>query len=456
MALEVGGIYQDMLNISKETKEAESWKYVVEVIVDGVAKPVLNLNKYRVEMQPVKEGQYRFRDIKILVVTVTKTMYRKFMYPNKEKLKVKITRQKKASHILEDIVENQEFVYRALLADNEDMDLLNKGVPEEYVQDEENLQSTEVVLQLIDPIALEIEHATTGGVWRNNTMQEILRDAMSYDLGESKPTNQLTAKSFDRIRGVDVVLPSNQKVYRQLIIPVGTRIVDVPNYLQQEEGGVYTTGVGAYLQDGLWYIYPMLDFNRVREDKRRLVIVSLPENEVPQLEKSYIQDGKTTIIATTGVLDIDDNTESSFINDGVGITYVPASAIMSKMIDVTDTDTKSRYNETVKNIAIEKRDDDYNPSTFANNTITNNPFKELEKKASSLGRVITLVWKISNHSLLYPGMPVNIIYVKDGMPTNINGILISHITEISTRKQVITENDYFSNTQLEVFIPKHS
>ena len=289
-----------------------------------------------------------------------------------------------------------------------------------------------------------------GGILKNVTMEEALVTLMGYGLNGEQGTEALKRPEYRGLRGVDVVPPSNTKRYKQIVIPVGTRIVDLPNYLQSRYG-VYSTGIGRFLQNGRWYIFPIKDFNLFTKRSRTLTIANLPEAEVPAIDKTYMMRGDKLYVAATGQVIINDESEEMFHRVANGLRYFPSSNLLDDMSTPKDNTLTTRLSETLKEFTISERRDGLNQAYFVSGLYTDNPFRMVSEASGILGRFFDVTWFKSDHSLLYPGMPVKLLFVKGGVLRELSGVLVGSQVSVSQVEAGIGSRQYMGTTTLRIF-----
>ena len=101
---------------------------------------------------------------------------------------------------------------------------------------------------------------------------------------------------------------------------------------------------------------------------------------------------------------------------------------------------------------IASRSDDLDFAPYVEGMFTDNPYKETAKLAETLGKRMSLTWNRSDHRLLYPGMPVQLMYMKKGRLVTLHGILTGSNTDIFSASEGQTNTTFQSNTRLRLFV----
>lgn len=381
-------------------------------------------------------------DVIMVKVIIPLGKYATYIYPKKENLDITI----KATPIGEvgdniDAESNTKITrYSAVLVDTGNPTLQNGGqfIYSEDQQDRGELK--EVYFQLIDKSVDSIRMSSLGGVFRGCTVGDVIAGVLG---GESKKKKL--------IKGVNMVDSANQVVKDSIIVPHGTRLMDLPQYLHKSLG-VYGAGLGYYLTDGYWYVYPCYDVARYSKNKRNVTIVNVPENRFPDIERTYRVDGTNVVILATGSTTSLDNTDSEQLTHGSGVRFADASKIMEESTSTSGNKTTVSRSAINNEVAAVERADGKNYAPVSKNSITSNQLFELSKLARRMGSVIALVWENSNPDLIYPDTMVKLKYLKQDEIIETVGVVLKayHFTEMA-RVGIVGER-YKTRTVISIFV----
>lgn len=187
-----------------------------------------------------------------------------------------------------------------------------------------------IKFQLQSPAAERIRLWSVGVPVLDQTPGDTLRGIFS---AVSKAVNlQLT----DKIKGVEMFPPNNQEKRKHILIPHGMKLHQVPHYIQNKCGGIYSAGLGFYLQNLVWYIWPLYDLKRHAQARESLTFIIISPNQLNSTEKTWRSTEKQTIVLITGGAQHLDNTEESFYNQGSGVRFTKASSVVSSPGVATD------------------------------------------------------------------------------------------------------------------------
>lgn len=413
--------YEELIRMTEVPAMAVSWAFEAKILVDGESVGVSNV----LHVNNIGNYGERYYGDHLLTVQVDPLAY-KAMNNNPNKIKVELVRAQMSVDGLE-YTEVKRFTlkYNAFLTDAKNSSILSKNgwntVNGDNVEQLSNL--IPVTLHLIEPIVAEMRFAETGGVFKNVTLEEVLKIVLGYGLGPEPIKPLLEDLTYTGIRGVDVIPPDNQRRYKHIVIPVGSRLVNIPKYLQ-ETYGIYNTGLGWHIEKQRCFVYPLL--RNVDYDKRHkvLTILNVPTKEIPVMERTFMLRDSQVYVFSTGETKHYDRVEHVQNNIGNGIRFSRASDLVDFMEDTTVNKSIWDVNKTVKAMLVDKRPDEKQNVRFVDNRITDNPYKYLSKLSSGLGTTVEINWDYADPLLLYPGMQVKLLYMDEGEVKSLDGVLI--------------------------------
>lgn len=223
----------------------------------------------------------------------------------------------------------------------------------------------------------------------------------------------------------------NTNANAQVIIPPGTRLVDVPDYLQnKDEYGVYSKGLGSFYKQNYWWIYPLFNCNLADTHHRPIDIIRVPKDKIPTLDYTfYISDVALTVIATGDAMHRD-HADIRKQNEGVGKRVIQSSAISGETGNhytkgrsvITRADTLQEYK-----LSDRKNEQEYVPM---DPNPTSNMAAVLSVNAYNEGEVIDVEWHNGDTGYLEPGHPLRYQYIgADDQLIIRKGVLIGYRTD---------------------------
>lgn len=263
--------------------------------------------------------------------------------------------------------------------------------------------------QLIDKGYAKIRNVPASNIF----MMANVRDALMTIMEQS--TQGIGLTGYDRYKGLELYEPvDNVNNYRQIIFPSGTRLKDVPQFLQNHnEHGVYSKGLGSFYKQNHWWIYPLYNTERVKTHPRPLNLIRVPQNKIPDLNSTFYVTPTALTIILTGKADHTDQADIRKQNDGVGQRLIMGDAIAGdtghhynagKAI-TTRADSMQEYKLSDRRNGEEWIPIDPNP--------TGNIMVSLSENARNQGEILQVEWRNGDTGYLEPGHPLTYQYFYD-------------------------------------------
>ncbi|MFL9998857.1 hypothetical protein [Paraburkholderia sediminicola] len=335
---------------------------------------------------------------------------------------------------------------QATLRDTGDPQLLGQSVNAAH-QDALDLNNfLEVQFQLLDKSLEQLRMLSIGGIWRGCTVGDFLRTTLTRYARAAVVDETL------KVIGVDMVPPSNQDVRDHVVIPHGTKLMDVPDYVQQQCGGIYSTGLGSYLRDRYWYLYPALDVARIDQAEDIATIIVVPPKRFAGIERTYRQDPGNLVIIASGDVKFQTDATARQLNQGNGVRYADASRIMDGFVTpLNGRAIASRGNLNSEYITVQ-RPNGLNNVQMSPTRVTANPYVQASALARRNGSVISVLWENSNDELLKPSMMLNILYLLNDQVQVLRGVLLKTQTSVAMAGTGLVGGRHISSTGLSCFV----
>lgn len=320
-------------------------------------------------------------------------------------------------------------------------------------KDDLNQHGTVTVnLQLLNRLAEPLRIKTTGGIFKNVLMSDVIKGIMG---GESL---KILIDGKPGLQAIDVVKPDNPDTKKHVIVPHGTRVLSVPTWLQTKMGGVYNSDIGTYLQSykGLMtmFVYPLFNTKRFNTEVPRVVFFTTPKQQTSGIEKTFRTVDKTTFVLITGDKVYTDDGEAEYMDSGVGFRLTDARGFMKKPVELTKEGPIGNRQRLNTEVAVMDRLDGLNYLPIADVEISANPFVEYSKVQRRNGAKMDLVWENSDPSLLYPGMPCKVAHMQGTQVIQTDGVVLG----VHALTQVVGTGSlrqlYKVNTVVSVFLDK--
>lgn len=287
-----------------------------------------------------------------------------------------------------------------------------------YKLDDHSLDSNatiELELQLVDLEIYALSAVDTVGVYNNATMKDVLvSDIVNSFNSVSFGTGSLSEKIY-----LDLVEPDNTNTYGQVIIPTGTKTINLPSFLQSSNSyGIYNAGLGTYFQkynysssdtkDGYLFIYPLFDVKRFDKANYKAMFF-LPHLPTQGLDRTFTVDGDVLKIIPRydkTTMNFGDNALTSI---GDGIAFADNDNISRSFRNIENGKTVSGSSSTDMKVQTmkERKDGRHNINYIGP---TNNPYRARSELIKNTLTLFQFKWEKCDIDLIYPGMPCCVIY----------------------------------------------
>lgn len=289
----------------------------------------------------------------------------------------------------------------------------------------------EIHLEIVDRSAEALRIKTTGGAFRNVTPESVITSVLA---GESL---KVLVDGKPSIDGIDVVKPDNSEKIPNLIIPHGTKITSVPTFLHQDICGVYNRGIGTFLQKykkkKRWYVYPTYDTERFDGKDPKVIFYLVPQNRLPNLDRSYKEDGDILKVVISAQRIYTDSAELNLMNKGSGYRMPDARSFMKKPVEMGSDGPVGSRTRLNHEVSIKAREDGLNYVPVVSGP-SSNPFLQRSIVLSHYLAQYDFVWENGDSNLIYPGMPCKCLYLSQGKVQSLKGTIL-FTTSVSTKNE---------------------
>lgn len=407
------------------------------------------ISPYRVEsIDIVRQYLSDYSDTIVITVVFPLGIYMNRVYPYKDNLVANIFRNAIGEMSTEVNAEKDitTQVYRAILIETGDPQMEHNypAVGNEDDADISNLVT--IQFQLIDQALEYLRLKTVGGIIRQTNPGSVVKGILTQQ------SRNLPIEVESGVYGVEMVNPDNQEIRDHIIIPHGTKLVDLPQYVQDKCGGVYSSGMGVYLQTGYWYVYPELNTDRANKTPRVLTVFNIPANRFPHIERTYRRTSNQVIIISTGNVKHKDDSETVQLNQGNGVRFTDSRTLFDEVGKTANNRTTITRNKNNTEVRANQRRSGLDNVQVADQRFTNNTFAEMSKLARRFGQFIQLTWHNSNPSLIKPGMPTKFYYIKDDQVVEVNGVVVGAHHYIELNGQGIEQRRHVTNSSITLFV----
>lgn len=303
-----------------------------------------------------------------------------------------------------------------------------------------------ISFQLINKNLDQLRMASVGGIFRQTTGEKVVKALLTQE------SQKVEIDENQKILGVDMVPANNQKVRDHVLIPQGTKLMNLPAFIQNKCGGLYSSGIGYYLQGRYWYLYPCYDTSRFENAKSTLTVINVPKNKLPGIERTYRKDGSNLTVLATGDVSIKNPSESLQLSLGNGVRFSDASQFMDGFVSTKNNRSLASRGKTNSEVVSQRRASGNNNVHLSDQPINANAYAEYSKLAPRSGFIIGLTWENSNPSLLIPGMPIQLLYLDEDLIQTVYGVLLKAHHFIQPKGQAMMAGQHITNSALAFFV----
>lgn len=446
MEIEQSSLYREIEQIITSPAKPVSFVWVAQIHANGETHNALKV----LSLDIVCDYELKYADEILLTVMLPGGTYAKRIYPYQTTLEITLFKYplNETGEVGNPNAPLETERYTATLLDKGNP-IVEGNASNAPTEDALNLTSMmEIQFQLVNKALEQLRMISVGGKYRYCTVEEVVKAVL---------TNESKKVQVEGIRlplGVDMVPASNKAQRDHVILPQGMRLVDVPEYIQAKCGGIYSAGLGYYLQGDYWYVYPCYDTERLNQATQSMTIINVPTNKFPGIERTYRVDGSNTVVMATGQVKLVDDSEAQQLNLGNGVRFADATKFMEGF-------AKTENNRTVVNRGLNNsefistpRENGNNNVQLSENAITANAYVEYSKLARRQGSFLNLVWENSLPALVFPGMMIKVLYLDNDEIREIQGVILKVHHFIHLRGQGMTANRHISNSMLSIFIQR--
>lgn len=339
---------------------------------------------------------------------------------------------------------SQQRIYRAVLTQHRDVKLEGNVQGVDQINDVDKVNISTITLQLIDPAAYHLRLQEVGGIFKNCTAMDVLK----YLFG----TLRLYDEFSKSVAVASISADTNfiPKVYGSIKIPEGTKVQELPDYLQ-DNYGLFSQGLGCYLKNNCWYVFAPYSLVKAQVDTDKLVILNAPPSKYRNLKRNFKLEGKTITVIATGETKHQRRSDKEALNDGTGVRYADATQLLSGMSDLSNSPmlTPDKYMTEYRSSQYKNA---YNHTPMAPERFVTNPTAHSSALAARGGDYVTVTWERGDIELLTPGMPVRFLTPNGEKIRTMTGTLIGAEAFSTVPTGGMVETRHVMNVKLTLFL----
>lgn len=302
----------------------------------------------------------------------------------------------------------------------------------------------EIEFQLLDQSVDALRSVEFGANFRRCTPEDLVKGVIR------KESQKYSTDDGPAIEKVDMVKADLEEPREHFIIPYDTLLTEMPLYVQAKCGGIYNSGIGSYIKNKNWYVYPLYNTTRFSKEERTLTVIKAHELFHMGLERTHRVDGDKLIVIGTSTSEFKDETEVKYLSEGNGTRFGESRLQVHKFGEPSMNKFTAQRAKNNHEYLAEKRPQ-RNTAYVSRDRIHGNPMEEYTRLARRKGNKYSFVWENSQPELLFPGMTVKILYAKGEEMQELHGVLLKEHTTIQLKGQAITSQAHKTTTSLFIF-----
>jgi len=446
MELESSPIYNEVLKITEESSKPVSFYWTAEIHTDD-----LNIDIFKVTtINTFRDYEKNFGDEISLETAIPLGVYAKIIYPNRNKLEITLIKTalfEAGDRVSEDEpVESERYKAVLVLDGLPPVEGTEMGQMDQFSLDLKDI--LKINFQLFNRSLEKLRLVTVGGIFRRTKAEDVIRGNLARESARIKIIGEKA------IEGVDIVDTTNKENREHIVIPQGTKLIRVPTFIQERCGGMYNAGIGTYLQDRVWYIYPLYDTTRLLKAERTLTLIKVPKNRYTGIERTYRVEGTSLFVLGTEQSNFTDDASVKFMNKGNGVRLADARQFMGSVAKTSNNKAVISRGKLNSEFISKKKEDEVNNVQMSDDQISANPFIEYSKLMSRNGGIFEFVWENGKPTLLFPGMMTKVLYMDGDDISELNGVLLSVQTLTQISGSGMASSRHKTTTHLSVFVNK--
>ena len=433
MSVEDTAVYENILELVDKSEPPAYYRWVCSFVmgddiddIDAVSVDSITITR---------DYQECFSDISTIEVSVPAGTFTYQIYPNKNNLIVHLTREQITSKG-EDIPESDTLNVirkRATIYGSGSPAVTDYGDISDDLETLNHANVISITMQLTDPVIEAAKQTICNAIFHDTNVESLLLTVLK----QSDDPNL-------SVDGIDIYPPTNERVYNHVIIYPGTQLTDIPDAIQ-DNYGIYTSGIGSFIQNNIWFLFPIYRTNIFNESDHKMTIISVPEDKYAGSEKTYsLEDDQLYILACGKTIHSDD-TDYMVRNVGNGVLYQNASRVVDKYSSTIDGITTIHKDKNIIKYISHDRDDEASFTPYYKKISTSNHCLPPEIPVLSNTGILVITWNNGDPDLIYPGMAIKYLYREGEDILSIYGIVVEIKYESAAKDRGVLQ-DIHSNS----------
>lgn len=293
---------------------------------------------------------------------------------------------------------------------------------------------------------------------RKMSIGMIVRATPPYMVMKTVLHNALDSIQVDvdsKIKGFQMEEPSNKAPREHIVIPDGTQLIDLPDLLQNERGGIYSSGLGFYVQGPYVYAWPVYDTARHATARRLLQVFLSPTANTTGVDRTWADDGRCLSVWSSRTPHLLNDSLDILNTEGNATRFADAERLIGGMGTVKDNKFTMDRSKNNSEFATTTYGNGANYAKTSGVKFSANPYVETSKMARRAGQFMLIPWDHSNPDLLVPSMMVEVYYDAGGEIRKMEGVLTGNSSQYTLQGQGMTNRPMACSTMIEVFLDRN-
>lgn len=433
--------YNQVLELITNKTAPSFWKYDCKIITEEMTLRVLSV----ISLDISSDFTNNYADEKVITLAMTQGDYDRYVYPHRENLRISLDKIPTTNNGVPTESKIFKCQYIAIPQSIKDNDLQDKPLIDK------DQQIIKVKFDLHDLVSFNMRYMT---------YNVPVSDTIGGDYVEIayfEKMNSLNLPDEFKPKGITSA-PFNVKTPREtMVLPHGLNLMDLPIYIQKNEGGIYEYGIGMYYHSYYrnWFMYPLYDTNRYLSSKYNLDIYLARSNKSLGLDNTWcmVNEGRTTIsvLSTSGFNQVD-TSDVDFLIDGNGIKFSIAKKVWNGFMEGEGNEGNISGDHRAE-FLLKKRNSKNQTFKTLDKRVTNNVAHEMSMLAQRAGNIIMVNWEYCELEYLIPGMPCRVFYSTESDEKYLQGVLLKVIGfERSTEDGPAPDKVMKGSSRLLIFV----
>lgn len=346
----------------------------------------------------------------------------------------------------------------------------NDKIPTQVNQSKEDLNQNlpiVITLQLLDRSVETLRIKTTQGNFDSklNPKNKDMSPKAFLKSIISEEANKILIENKPALDNISIEEPDQKDQLKAITIPSYTRIVELPEYLQEKNIGVYNAGIGNYIQifgtdhytyKKTFFIYSLFDASKYDKAEYKIIFYNPTSSSISLTDITYKNEDKILKVIPYTMSKINDDKGTNTASTGSGFRISNANSYMKKPIEMKEDGPVFKRDGLNTEITYKDRKDNLN---FApNRSVSGNQFSLTSEILRNAGAYITLDVGNLDHDFIFPAAACKIMYEdNENKVKEIKGVIHKAIINYSSSSMNMPMNynsrivALTSHTTLQIF-----